>query len=111
MPTKTKQTSHSRATGQNKKETKSTDWKGLVQGFVGNMLEQLNENVTNRVHAWTKQMKRRAIGGVVMVLGASYLLTGISSYAESTLGKNIPGLGYMAIGTVALLIGYLVSRK
>lgn len=94
-----------------KKETKSTDWKGLVQGFVANMLEQFSENVTTRVHAWTKQVKRRAIGGVVMLLGATYFLTGLSDYANSFFGKNFPGFGYLLVGALALLIGYFVSRK
>ncbi len=56
-------------------------------------------------------MKRRAAGSVVMVLGMTYLLTGLSTYTEATFGKNIPGLGYVIIGAVAILIGYLVSRK
>ncbi|HBI34315.1 MAG TPA: hypothetical protein DEA43_01815 [Candidatus Moranbacteria bacterium] len=98
-------------TKQNKKETKSTDWKGLVQGFVGNMLEQLSENVTTRVHVWTKQMKRRAVGGVVMLLGATYFLTGLSDYTGSFFGENFPGFGYLLVGASALLIGYFVSRK
>ncbi|KKQ53206.1 MAG: hypothetical protein US70_C0005G0040 [Parcubacteria group bacterium GW2011_GWD2_38_11] len=102
MPTKAKQS---------KKNENPSDWKTLIHGFVGNILEQLNENVTNRVRVWTKQMKRRAVGGVVMLLGATYFLTGLSTYADATLGKNIPGLGYVVIGGVALLIGYLVSRK
>lgn len=99
-------------TKQNKKQESSHEgWKALIQGFVTNVLEKVSDNVSLRVHAWTKQMKRKIAGSVVMVLGATYLLTGLSNYADATIGKNIPGLGYVVIGAIALLIGYLVSRK
>lgn len=98
-------------TKKSKKESKGTDWKSLVQGFVGNVLEQLSENVSSKIHAWSKQLKRRAIGGVVMVFGFTYFLTGLSTYADEALGKSVPGLGYMVVGLAALSIGYLVSRK
>ncbi|MEI8344004.1 MAG: hypothetical protein WCF93_03585 [Candidatus Moraniibacteriota bacterium] len=101
MPTKTKQ---NKAAGH-------SDWKNLVQGFVENVFERLSENVTMQVHTWTKQMKRRAIGSVVMVLGITYLLTGLSTFAEATFGKNAPGFGYVFIGAIALAVGYVVSQK
>lgn len=94
-----------------KKDENPSDWKTLVHGFVGNVLEQLNENVTNRVRAWTKQMKRRAAGGILVVLGMTYFLTGLSDYANSIFGKNYPGFGYGIVGIIIVLIGYLMSRK
>lgn len=101
MATKTKQNDNSN----------HSEWKSLVQGFVENVLERLSDNVLTRVHNWTDRLKRRAIGSLVMVLGATYLFTGLSTYAEATLGKSNPGLGYGAVGVVALIVGYLVSRK
>lgn len=95
----------------NKSENNHEGFKALILGFVTNILEKVSDNVTHKVQTWTKQMKRRAAGSVVMVLGMTYLLTGFSIYAEATLGKNIPGLGYIIIGLIALSIGYLVSRK
>ena len=94
-----------------KTEDNHEGWKALIQGFVTNVLEKVSDNVSHRIHAWTKQMKRRVAGSVVMVLGATYLLTGLSNYADATIGKNVPGLGYILIGGLALLIGYFVSRK
>ncbi|EKE20251.1 MAG: hypothetical protein ACD_8C00033G0003 [uncultured bacterium] len=94
-----------------KNENNHEGFKALILGFVTNILEKVSDNVTHKVQTWTRQMKRRAAGSVVMVLGMTYLLTGLSTYTEATFGKNIPGLGYVIIGAVAILIGYLVSRK
>lgn len=98
-------------TKQQQSENNHEGFKALILGFVTNVMEKVSDNVTHKVQVWTKQMKRRAVGGVVMVLGMTYLLTGISNYAEATIGKNIPGLGYVLIGAIALIVGYFVSRK
>lgn len=94
-----------------KKEPNSSDWKTLIHGFVGNMLAQVGDNVSKRVHEWTTTFKRRAIGGVLLVLGLTYFLTGLSEYTNSLLGKDYPGFGYAIVGGSVILIGYLLSRK
>lgn len=86
-------------------------WKTLIMGFVSNVLEKVTDNVSSRIHTWTKQMKRRALGGVLVILGLTYFLTGLSDYANSMFGKNYPGLGYIAVGFVIVVVGYLMGRK
>lgn len=94
-----------------KKTSTHGDWKNLIHGFVGNMLAQVGDNVSQKMHVWFDRVKRRAVGGVLVVLGLTYFLTGISDYANSVIGKNYPGLGYTAVGFVVVFIGYLISRK
>jgi len=98
-------------TKQNKKTENQSGWKELVHGFVGNMLAEVGDNVSHHVRQWSDKFKRRAIGSVLMVLGATYFLTGLSDYANSVLGKNLPGIGAGAVGAVVIFIGYLLSRK
>ena len=98
---------------ENKKQKKTkvnSDWKSLVQGFVSGMLAQVSENVTHRMHVWMKNFKRRAIGSVLILLGVTYFLTGLSDYVSSLFGNNFPGFGYGAVGIVVVFIGYLISR-
>lgn len=98
-------------TKQQKTENNHEGFKTLILGFVTNILEKVSDNVTHKVQVWTKQMQRRAIGSVVAVIGFTYFLTGLSDFTGSLLEKDIPGLGYIVVGLVSLLIGYLVSRK
>ena len=95
----------------NKKQSTSSGWKDLVHGFVGNMLEQIGDNVSQKMHVWMLKFKRRAIGSVLLVLGATYFLTGLSDYANSVFGKNIPGIGAILVGLIVISIGYLLSRE
>jgi hypothetical protein len=99
MPTKTKKTAN------------HNDWKNLVQGFVGNVLEQVSDNVSHKVNAWIKVIKRKTIGSILMVLGTLYLLIGLSIYFNSILGRIMPGLGYLTVGLLAILIGNLISNN
>jgi fructose-specific phosphotransferase system IIC component len=93
------------------KKTNHSDWKNLVQGFVGNVLEQMSENVSQKIHAWIKMLKRKTIGSILMMLGLLYLLIGLSVYFNSILGRVLPGLGYATVGILAMLIGYLISNN
>lgn len=94
-----------------KKETNHNGWKDLVHGFVGNILAQVGDNVSQKMHVWLVKFKRRAVGGVLLVLGATYFLTGLSDYVSSVFGKNIPGIGALLVGAVVIFIGYFLSRK
>ncbi len=93
------------------KQTKHNDWKNLVQGFVGNVMEQMSDNVSQKVHAWIKMLKLKAVGSILMVLGLVYLLIGLSVYFNSILSPILPGLGYMTVGLLAILIGNLVANN
>ena len=89
---------------------KQNNWKELVAGFVGNILAQLEDNVSQKMHAWFDNVKRKAVAGILAVLGLTYFLTGISDYANSMVGKNSPGLGYVIVGASVIFIGYLIGR-
>lgn len=98
-------------TKRHKKEDNHEDWKALVQGFVGNVLEQLSDNVSQKIQAWIKMLKRKTVGSILMVLGLLYLLIGLSIYFNSILNPILPGLGYVTVGILAILIGSLVANN
>ena len=101
---------HTKKMEKQKKNESNSNWKSLVQGFVSGMLAQVSENVSQHVHVWIKHFKRRAIGSVLMLLGATYFLTGLSDYVSSLFGKDFPGFGSGAVGILVITIGYLISR-
>lgn len=96
---------------QKQKKTKNSgSWKELVEGFVSGMLAQVSDNVSQHIHVWIGKLKRRAAGSVLMLLGATYFLTGFSDYISSLFGKDFPGFGSGVVGLIVIFIGYLISR-
>ena len=88
-----------------------SEWKNLIQGFVGNVLERISDNVSQKIHAWIKVLKLRTAGFILVVLGAFYLLIGDSVFLNSVLGIILPGLGYVTVGVLAILIGSLLGKS
>ena len=88
-----------------------SEWKNLIQGFVGNVLERISDNVSQKIHAWIKVLKLRTAGFILVVLGAFYLLIGVSVFLNSVLGIILPGLGYVTVGVLAILIGTLMGKS
>jgi hypothetical protein len=88
-----------------------SEWKNLIQGFVGNVLERISDNVSQKIHAWIKVLKLRTAGFILVVLGAFYLLIGVSVFLNSVLGIILPGLGYVTVGVLAILIGSLLGKS
>jgi len=119
MPVKTKTETKVRVKAKPKKivrsiastKTNHSDWKNLVQGFVENVFERLSENVSQKVHAWVKVLKLRTAGFILVVLGAFYLLIGASVYLNAVLGLILPGLGYITVGVLAILVGTLLGKS
>jgi hypothetical protein len=98
-------------TKKSEKKTNQSDWKNLIHGFVGNVLDQMSDNVSKKIQIWIKILKRKTIGSVLMILGVMYLFVGMSIFLNSILNPLFPGLGYMTIGVLAALVGFLVGNN
>jgi pilus assembly protein TadC len=92
-----------------KKSAQHNEWKNLSQGFVENVFEKLSDNVSQKIRSWVVMLKRKTAGFILTVLGVLYLLIGLSVFLNSILGPILPGLGYVTVGVLAILIGYLTA--
>jgi hypothetical protein len=92
-------------------ETKNkTDWKGLVQGFVGDLLERIGDNVSKRAHIFITKLKKRTIGAVLMATGSLFLLISAAILINAVLGNEFPWVGWGLVGLIIILAGYLISK-
>jgi hypothetical protein len=91
------------------KQNKS-DWKGLVQGFVGDLLERIGDNVSKKVHTFITQLKRRTIGAILIATGISFLLISLVIFINTVLASEFPWVGWGLVGLVVLLAGYIISK-
>lgn len=94
-----------------KKEKKETSWKEMVQGFVGNMLERIGENISERAAVWFKQLKKRTIGWVCMTIGLVFFLAALALLVNSLTQNLFPWIGYGIVGLATLAIGYVMTKE
>jgi type II secretory pathway component PulF len=90
---------------------KQNDWKVLVKGFVGDMLERLSDNVSKRVHIFIDQLKRRTIGAILMLIGFVFVLIGLALFINALFSNIYPWVGWSLSGFVVLLAGYGISKS
>ena len=93
-----------------KKAPQSSDWKNLIQVFVGDMLERISDNVSKRIHTFINQLKRRTIGAILMLIGSVFLLIGIAILINNVLGNEFPWVGWSLVGLVTILVGYRIFK-
>ena len=92
----------------NKKD--QSDWKSLIQVFVGDVLERISDNVSKRIHIFITQLKRRTVGAILILIGAIFLLAGVAILMNAILGNEFPWVGWSLVGLVIILIGYRISK-
>lgn len=92
------------------KNKKTSDWKNIVQVFIGDMLCRVEDNLSHKIQKFISKMKKKAVASLLVGSGIVFFLTGIVTYASAKLDPILPGLGYLSVGAVVILIGYLVSR-
>lgn len=93
----------------NNKENQN-DWKGVIQGFVTNILERIGDNVSKKVHIFVTQLKRRTIGAVLLLIGSVFLLISIAILINSIISEEFQWVGWGFVGSVAILVGYIMSK-
>jgi hypothetical protein len=93
-----------------KKVSKASDWKKLIQVFVGDMLERISDNVSRRIHTFIDQLKRRTIGAILILIGSIFLLSGVAILMNAILGNEFPWVGWSLVGLVTILVGYRISK-
>lgn len=94
-----------------KKNTKNqSDWKSLVQGFVGDVLERISDNVSKRIHTFIDQLKRRTIGAILILIGSIFFLAGVAILINTLLNNEYPWVGWSLVGLVVILVGYRISK-
>lgn len=92
------------------KKPEST-WKEMVQGFVANMLERVGENISERAHVWFKNLKKRTIGSVLMIIGSIFFLVAAALLINSLTQNLFPWIGYGIVGLATLAIGYVMTKE
>lgn len=93
-----------------KNKKTSSDWKNIVQVFIGDMLSKVEDNLSQRIQKFIKKIKRKAVASLFIGSGLVFFLTGIVTYASAKLDPILPGLGYLSVGAIVVSIGYLISR-
>jgi len=83
----------------------------MVQGFVGNVLERVGENVSQRVHEWLKNLKKKTIGSVLMTIGIIFFLVAVALLINTLTQNLFPWIGYLIVGLATLAIGYVMTKE
>ena len=93
-----------------KKAPQPSDWKSLIQAFVGDVLERISDNVSKRIHTFIAQLKKRTIGAILILIGAIFLLAGIAILINAVLSNEFPWAGWSLVGLVAIFVGYRIFK-
>lgn len=91
------------------KKNKS-DLRDLIQKFITNIVEHISDDITQKTNKWLIRVKKRTAGAALIILGITFLLTGVAVYANTVFEKVAPGVGYAIVGLAIISIGYLTSK-
>lgn len=78
----------------------------IGSNFFRNLFEQLREGIKSKISEFVQNAKRVAVVTFLIVVGVLFLFIGMANLIDSALGMK--GAGYLFIGIVLTLIGYLM---
>jgi len=92
------------------KNKNKNDWKNIIQGFAGDMLERASDNVSKKVHVFVAQLKRRTIGLALVLIGFIFSLVSAAILINAISGNEYPWVGWGLTGLIIIVIGYVMSK-
>jgi mannose/fructose/N-acetylgalactosamine-specific phosphotransferase system component IIC len=97
----------------NKNQGKGTDWKELtlsvIKNFLENFFAELSRDVRQKILIFIEKLKNNLIFGGLFILGSIFLVVGIAIVLNFLI--DIPGAGYLIVGALLLLLGFIFKAK
>ena len=86
-------------------------WKELGQIFTANILSRVGDTISTKVKNWTKDLKRRALGALLILIGLIFILVCVALYVNTFVSEEASWIGYGFVGILVLGAGYLLSKN
>ncbi|MDY0302307.1 MAG: hypothetical protein RBR98_00785 [Candidatus Moranbacteria bacterium] len=94
-----------------KKKESGGAWKELGQIFTANILSRVGDTISTKVKNWTKDLKRRALGALLILIGLIFILVCVALYVNTFVSEEASWIGYGFVGILVLGAGYLLSKN
>lgn len=95
----------------NKEESSGSAWKEISQTFLAGVMAKVGGNISTKIQNWFKDIKRRTLGALLLLIGLIFVLVCISLYINTFVSEKANWVGYGAVGIIILATGYLLSKK
>lgn len=98
-----------------KKKTRTKEkggaWKDLIQVFSASILSKMGDSISAKVQAWIKDLRRRALSALFLMIGLIFILICLALYVNSFVSEEASWIGYGFVGILVLAIGYFLSKN
>lgn len=95
----------------NKEESSGSVWKEISQTFLAGIMAKVGGNISAKVQNWFKDIKRRTLGALLLLIGLIFVLVCLSLYINTFFSEEASWVGYGVVGIIILAAGYLLSKK
>lgn len=98
-----------------KKKTKKTEsngsWMELAHIFSASILSKVGDSISAKVQAWVKDLRRRTLGALFLLIGLIFILICLALYVNTFVSEEASWIGYGFVGILVLIAGYALSKK
>jgi uncharacterized membrane protein YcjF (UPF0283 family) len=94
-----------------KKTEKSGTWMELVHIFSASILSKVGDSISAKVQAWVKDLRRRTLGALFLLIGLIFILICVALYVNTFVSEEASWIGYGFVGILVLIAGYILSKK
>lgn len=94
-----------------KKASQGGAWSELTHTFAANILSRVGDSISAKVHTWIKDLKRRTIGALFLLIGLIFILICLALYVNTFVSEEASWIGYGFVGILVLIAGYLLSKN
>lgn len=88
----------------------SPSWVAIILGLLSNINDNIRETIKHQVEYRRRMMLKRIVAGFLFLFGLVYLLNGVVMLINK-FSKGNPWVGWLVMGVILLLAGFLIGGK